>query len=61
MSENNEIKKVSLADAIRKKLDQKKQQSASGQSNTFQAGSAKQLKNQNNTKPTTLRRRAGSS
>ncbi|MEC0093269.1 hypothetical protein PMSD_11585 [Paenibacillus macquariensis subsp. defensor] len=61
MSENKELKKVSLADAIRRKLDQKKQQSASGQTNTFQAGSAKQLKNQNNTKPTTQRRRAGSS
>ncbi|AOZ93475.1 hypothetical protein [Paenibacillus crassostreae] len=59
MSENNEIKKVSLADAIRKKLDQKKQHSSSSQTNTFQAGSAKPLKSQNNKKPNNQRRRTG--
>ncbi|OAB40945.1 hypothetical protein [Paenibacillus glacialis] len=61
MSENKEVKKVSLADAIRKKLEQKKQQAASGNANTFQAGSGKTLKSQNNIKPTNQRRRTGGS
>ena len=60
MSENNEIKKVSLADAIRKKLEQKKQHTA-GHSNAFQAGSAKPLKSQNSKKPNNQRRRTGGS
>jgi len=57
MSENNEMKKVSLADAIRKKLDQKKQQSSSGQQGGYTAGSAKPLKSQNNIKANNQRRR----
>lgn len=61
MSDNTEVKKVSLADAIRKKLEQKKQQASSGQQGVFQAGSAKTLKNQNNKKAPNQRRRTGGS
>lgn len=44
MSENNEKGKINLAEAIRQKLEQKKQQSSSKPGSTFQAGSAKPLK-----------------
>lgn len=61
MSENTEKTKVNLADAIRKKLEQKKQQQANKPGSTFQAGSAKPLKSQNNKKPNNQRRRTGGS
>ncbi|WP_151737409.1 hypothetical protein [Paenibacillus tengchongensis] len=61
MSENNERPKVNLADAIRQKLEQKKQHSSSKPGASFQAGSAKPLKSQNNKKPNNQRRRTGGS
>lgn len=53
MSESNDKGKINLAEAIRKKLEQKKQQSSSKPGSTFQAGSAKPLKSQNNKSLTT--------
>lgn len=61
MSENNEKGKINLADAIRQKLEQKKQQNSNKPGSTFQAGSAKPLKSQNNKKPNNQRRRTGGS
>ncbi|WP_150273478.1 hypothetical protein [Paenibacillus tepidiphilus] len=61
MSENNERPKVNLADAIRQKLEQKKQNSSAKPGANFQAGSAKPLKSQNNKKPNNQRRRTGGS
>ncbi|MHA0857883.1 hypothetical protein [Paenibacillus sp. CMAA1364] len=61
MSDNTDTPKVNLADAIRKKLEQKKQKSAPGQATSFQAGSAKAFKNQNDKKPANQRRRTGGS
>jgi len=60
MSESNEKGKINLADAIKQKLEQKKQQ-AFKPGSTFQAGSAKPLKSQNNKKPNNQRRRTGGS
>ncbi|MRN56986.1 hypothetical protein H1230_05310 [Paenibacillus sp. 19GGS1-52] len=60
MSESNEKGKINLADAIRQKLEQKKQQGFKPES-SFQAGSAKPLKSQNNKMPNKQRRRAGGS
>ncbi|GIP30461.1 hypothetical protein J23TS9_55910 [Paenibacillus sp. J23TS9] len=59
MSENN--KKVNLADAIRAKLDQKKQQSGSQKPGGFQSNSPHAMKSQNNKKPNNQRRRTGGS
>ncbi|HEY2491463.1 MAG TPA: hypothetical protein VGI33_00785 [Paenibacillus sp.] len=56
---NNEVKKVNLADAIRQKLEQKKQQSFTGRNGGFQPDSAKTMKSQNNKKPNNQRRRTG--
>lgn len=62
MPENNESRKVNLADAIRQKLEQKKQQNASANKpGQFQAGSAQKMKSQNNKKPNNQRRRTGGS
>ncbi|MGW8959937.1 hypothetical protein [Paenibacillus sp. NPDC055715] len=60
MSDANEPRKVNLADAIREKLAQKKQQSGASQGG-FQGGSAKTLKSQNTKKPNNQRRRTGGS
>lgn len=61
MSENTEKPKINLADAIRQKLEQKKQHASAKPGSTFQAGSAKPLKSQNNKKPNNQRRRTGGS
>lgn len=61
MSENQERPKINLADAIRQKLEQKKQHNSGKPGSTFQAGSAKPLKSQNNKKPNNQRRRTGGS
>ncbi len=62
MPENNESRKVNLADAIKQKLEQKKQQnSAANKPGQFQAGSAQKMKSQNNKKPNNQRRRTGGS
>ena len=62
MSENNEPKKVSLQDAIRQKLAQKKEQANSGnQSSAYFEGGPKAMKSQNNKKPNNQRRRTGGS
>lgn len=60
MSENTEPKKISLQDAIRQKLAQKKQQANSGnQSSAYFEGGPKAMKSQNNKKPNNQRRRTG--
>jgi hypothetical protein len=61
MSENNDKPKINLAEAIRQKLEQKKQHASGKPGSTFQAGSAKPLKSQNNKKPNNQRRRTGGS
>jgi len=62
MPENNETRKVNLADAIRQKLEQKKQQNAPGNKpGQFQGGSTQKMKSQNNKKPNNQRRRTGGS
>jgi len=62
MPENNEPRKVNLADAIKQKLEQKKQQNTSANKpGQFQAGSAQKMKSQNNKKPNNQRRRTGGS
>ncbi|KKO53042.1 hypothetical protein [Paenibacillus sp. DMB20] len=61
MSENNEPRKVNLADAIRQKLEQKKQQNASGKPGAFQPGTTQKMKSQNTKKPNNQRRRTGGS
>ncbi|KOP66484.1 hypothetical protein AMS62_15485 [Bacillus sp. FJAT-18019] len=62
MPENNETRKVNLADAIRQKLEQKKQQNASGNKpGQFQGASTQKMKSQNNKKPNNQRRRTGGS
>lgn len=54
MPENNEPRKVNLADAIKQKLEQKKQQNTSANKpGQFQAGSAQKMKSQNNKNQTT--------
>ncbi|WP_068503435.1 hypothetical protein [Paenibacillus kribbensis] len=61
MSDANEPRKINLADAIREKLAQKKQQSGASQQGDFQGGSTKTLKSQNTKKPNNQRRRTGGS
>jgi len=62
MSDNNEPKKVSLQDAIRQKLAQKKEQANTGnQSSAYFEGGPKAMKSQNNKKPNNQRRRTGGS
>ncbi|SEU25476.1 hypothetical protein [Paenibacillus sp. NFR01] len=59
--DDNNSKKINLADAIRQKLEQKKQQSSAKPGAGFQGGSAKTLKSQNTKKPNNQRRRTGGS
>ncbi|BFH65300.1 MULTISPECIES: hypothetical protein [Paenibacillus] len=61
MSDNNQSKKVNLADAIRAKLEQKKQQNTSFKPGGFQGNSPAAMKSQNNKKPNNQRRRTGGS
>lgn len=62
MPENQESRKINLADAIRQKLEQKKQQnSAACKPGQFQPGQTPKLKSQNNKKPNNQRRRTGGS
>jgi len=63
MSENtNEPRKISLQDAIRQKLAQKKEQAKNGnQAGAYFEGGTKTLKSQNNKKPNNQRRRTGGS
>ncbi|WP_054956894.1 hypothetical protein [Paenibacillus dakarensis] len=61
MSENNDSRKVNLADAIRQKLEQKKQQNSSTNPGSFQPNATKKMKSQNNKKPNNQRRRTGGS
>lgn len=57
----NQPKKVSLADAIKNKLNQKKQQmNVAGKGNHQKAGNM-MMKNQNNKKMNTMRRKTGGS
>ncbi|MDR0270763.1 hypothetical protein [Paenibacillus sp.] len=60
MSENKDPQKVNLADAIRAKLDQKKQQNQF-KPGGFQGNSPQAMKSQNNKKPNNQRRRTGGS
>ncbi|AKG36374.1 MULTISPECIES: hypothetical protein [Paenibacillus] len=60
MTESSDKPKINLADAIRQKLEQKKQQNNS-KPGAFQAGAAKTFKTQNNKKPNNQRRRTGGS
>ncbi|MDF2962740.1 MAG: hypothetical protein K0S39_4475 [Paenibacillus sp.] len=60
--EVQEPKKVSLADAIKNKLAQKKQAQADAKSNTQQrGGNSAVMRSQNNKKPNNQRRRTGGS
>lgn len=60
MPENNEPRKVNLADAIRQKLDEKKkQQNTAGKPGAFQPGTTPKMKSQNTKKPNNQRRRTG--
>lgn len=59
MPENNEPRKVNLADAIRQKLEQKKQQAGSGKPGAYQPGTTPKMKSQNTKKPNNQRRRTG--
>lgn len=57
-----ETRKVSLADAIKNKLAQKKQAEQNGKGNAqFRAGSDAVMRSQNNKKPNNQRRRTGGS
>ncbi|TDF99601.1 hypothetical protein [Paenibacillus piri] len=58
----HEPKKVSLADAVKNKLAQKKQAQNDAKSNTQQrAGNSAVMRSQNNKKPNNQRRRTGGS
>lgn len=60
--ENKEPRKISLAEAMRQKLDQKKQQQAAGNKPGLNGSNqTKALKTQNNKKPNNQRRRTGGS
>jgi hypothetical protein len=57
-----EPKKVSLADAIKNKLAQKKQEQADEKANgQLRGGNSAVMRNQNNKKPNNQRRRTGGS
>lgn len=60
MTEEKETRKVDLAEAIRNKLEQKKQQSGANKGG-FQSNQTKKLTTQNNKKPNNQRRRTGGS
>jgi hypothetical protein len=61
MSEQNEPKKMSLADAIKQKLEQKKQQQLEPKNNFDGNTGSKAMRTQNNKKPNNQRRRTGGS
>ncbi|CAM3035236.1 hypothetical protein PASE110613_13175 [Paenibacillus sediminis] len=61
MTEEQDSRKISLADAIRQKLEQKKQNTGSPRPGQNQLGSAKKLTSQNTKKPNNQRRRTGGS
>jgi hypothetical protein len=65
MSETNqpeEPRKISLAEAMKQKLAQKKQAQADGKNNSQQrAGNEATMRSQNNKKPNNQRRRTGGS
>lgn len=62
MSEANEPRKIDLAEAIRQKLQQKKQQQhAANKPGLKDNLQTKKLKSQNNKKPNNQRRRTGGS
>ncbi|WMT40350.1 hypothetical protein RE628_24570 [Paenibacillus sp. D2_2] len=61
MTENNEPKKIDLAEAMRQKLQQKKEQQLANKSGAKNANQIKTLKTQNNKKPNNQRRRTGGS
>lgn len=60
MSENQQPKKVNLADAMKEMLAKKKQQQAEHKGN-FHSNSTKTMKSQNTKKPNNQRRRTGGS
>ncbi|MNI07768.1 hypothetical protein D3C73_607820 [compost metagenome] len=60
MSETNEPRKIDLAEAMRQKLQQKKQQTGNKQGING-SHQTKMLKSQNNKKPNNQRRRTGGS
>ncbi|MNH84639.1 hypothetical protein D3C87_454740 [compost metagenome] len=59
--ENKEPKKIDLAEAMRLKLQQKKQNQASNKQGQSGINSTKTLKSQNTKKPNNQRRRTGGS
>ncbi|WP_433944111.1 hypothetical protein [Paenibacillus sp. SN-8-1] len=59
--ENKEPKKIDLAEAMRLKLQQKKQNQASNKQGQSNIHSTKTLKSQNTKKPNNQRRRTGGS
>lgn len=59
--QTGEPKKVSLQEAIKRKLEQKKQEQNGTKSGFDPSGSAKKLTSQNNKKPNNQRRRTGGS
>lgn len=62
MTDNNEPRKIDLAEAMRQKLQQKKQQQhAAGKPGMKDSLQTKALKSQNNKKPNNQRRRTGGS
>lgn len=54
-------RKIDLAEAVRHKLAQKKQQAGNAQGSGYHGASAKTLKSQNTKKPNNQRRRTGGS
>ncbi|WP_110931352.1 hypothetical protein [Paenibacillus bouchesdurhonensis] len=62
MTDNNEPRKVDLAEAMRQKLQQKKQQQAAANKPGFTGTQqTKAMKSQNTKKPNNQRRRTGGS
>ncbi|CAH0119360.1 MULTISPECIES: hypothetical protein [unclassified Paenibacillus] len=61
MPDQNEPKKINLADAIKQKLAQKKQQQFDQKHQFNGGGNIKALKSQNTKKPNNQRRRTGGS
>ncbi|MGG0825002.1 hypothetical protein ABE099_19230 [Paenibacillus turicensis] len=57
--ENQQPRKISLAEAMRQKLEQKKQQQAGNKAGFQGSTQTKALKTQNNKKPNNQRRRTG--
>lgn len=59
--DNKDVRKVDLAEAMRQKLQQKKQQQADSKPGLKGSLQTKALKSQNNKKPNNQRRRTGGS